>query len=232
MPTTAAAAPARASVSRSSSEPIPPAVQSANTRVLETEDQKILYTLGQILGRDIESARLSEDEVASVLLGVSDSALRRPAKVNMDQFGPLLEAFMDAHVKAAAAAELTASQAYIEQQAKVEGAVRTASGIIIREINPGTGANPTAQDTVRVHYHGTLRDGSVFDSSVARGQPATFRLNQVIPCWTEGVQHIRVGGKTRLTCPQDLAYGAQGRPGIPGNAALTFEVELLEIVPN
>ena len=139
---------------------------------------------------------------------------------------------MDAHVKAAAAAELTASQAYIEQQAKVEGAVRTASGIIIREINPGTGANPTAQDTVRVHYHGTLRDGSVFDSSVARGQPATFRLNQVIPCWTEGVQHIRVGGKTRLTCPQDLAYGAQGRPGIPGNAALTFEVELLEIVPN
>src|SRR5881296_2816754 len=113
--------------------PRPAALQSANARVMETEDQKILYTLGQLLGRDIESARLSEDEVASVLLGLSDSALRRPAKVNMEQYGPLLQAFMDSHVKAAAAAELTESQAFIEQQAKFEGAVRTASGIIMRE---------------------------------------------------------------------------------------------------
>jgi FKBP-type peptidyl-prolyl cis-trans isomerase len=167
-----------------------------------------------------------------VLLGLSDSALKRPAKVNVDQYGPKLDAFMEAHVKAAAAAELTESQAFLEKQAKAQGAVRTASGIIIQDISAGTGATPTAQDTVRVHYHGTLRDGSVFDSSVARGQPATFPLNQVIPCWTEGVQHIRVGGKARLTCPPNLAYGAEGRPGIPGNAVLTFEVELLEIVKN
>lgn len=94
----------------------------------------------------------------------------------------------------------------------------------------GTGESPTAEDTVSVHYHGTLRDGSVFDSSVERGEPATFALNQVIPCWTEGVQTLKVGGKSRLICPPDLAYGPVGRPGIPGNAALMFEVELLELV--
>jgi FKBP-type peptidyl-prolyl cis-trans isomerase FkpA len=213
-------------------EPRQAAPQSTPANALQTDDQKILYTLGQILGRDIESARLSEQEMASVLLGISDSALHRPAKVNIDQYGPMLQAFMDGHIKAAAAVELKESEAFLEEQAKVQGAVRTPSGIILREITPGTGDTPTAQDTVKVHYHGTLRDGSVFDSSVNRGQPATFRLNQVIPCWTEGVQHIKVGGKTRLVCPPNLAYGADGRPGIPGNAVLTFEVELLEIVKN
>ena len=213
-------------------EPKQAAPQSTTANALQTDDQKILYTLGQILGRDIESARLTEAEMASVLLGISDSALHRPAKVNIDQYGPQLQAFMDAHIKAAAAGELKESEAFLEEQAKAQGAVRTPSGIILREITPGTGDTPTAQDTVKVHYHGTLRDGSVFDSSVNRGQPATFRLNQVIPCWTEGVQHIKVGGKTRLTCPPNLAYGADGRPGIPGNAVLTFEVELLEVVKN
>jgi FKBP-type peptidyl-prolyl cis-trans isomerase len=138
---------------------------------------------------------------------------------------------MDAHVQAAGEAELKESESFIDEQARVAGAVRTPSGIIIREISAGMGATPSAQDTVRVHYQGTLRDGSTFDSSVARGEPATFPLNQVIPCWTEGVQHIRVGGKAQLICPPALAYGAQGRPGIPANAVLTFEVELLEIVP-
>jgi FKBP-type peptidyl-prolyl cis-trans isomerase len=208
----------------------PPSGKESTT--LQTDDQKVLYTLGRLLGQNIENARLSEEEMASVLLGLSDSALHRPSKVDVDHYGPMLQALMDAHMKAAATAELTESQAYLEQQAKVQGATRTTSGIVIREIKAGTGPTPTAQDTVKVHYHGTLRDGSVFDSSVQRGQPATFPLNQVIPCWTEGVQHIHVGGKTQLVCPANLAYGAQGRPGIPGNAALTFEVELLEIVKN
>ncbi len=80
-----------------------------------------------------------------------------------------------------------------------------------------------------MHYHGTLRDGTVFDSSVT-GEPVQFGLNMVIPCWTEGMQHIKVGGKSKLICPSNLAYGPNGQPGIPGNAALAFEVELLEIV--
>jgi FKBP-type peptidyl-prolyl cis-trans isomerase FkpA len=96
-------------------------------------------------------------------------------------------------------------------------------------ISVGTGANPTATDTVRVHYHGTLRDGTVFDSSVDRGESISFPLNGVIPCWTEGVQKMKVGGKAKLVCPSDTAYGDVGQGPIPGGAALVFEVELLGI---
>ncbi len=118
---------------------------------------------------------------------------------------------------------------FLEQMAAENGAARTESGLIIIEITGGTGASPAATDTVTVHYHGTLQDGSVFDSSVERGVPASFPLNRVIPCWTEGVQLMKVGGKNRLVCPSDTAYGDQGRPGIPPGAVLIFEVELLGI---
>jgi FKBP-type peptidyl-prolyl cis-trans isomerase FkpA/FKBP-type peptidyl-prolyl cis-trans isomerase FklB len=95
----------------------------------------------------------------------------------------------------------------------------------------GKGASPKETDTVKVHYHGTLTDGTVFDSSVQRGEPATFPLAQVIPCWTEGVQRVKVGGKSRLICPANLAYGDRGAPPkIKPGATLVFEVELLDIV--
>jgi FKBP-type peptidyl-prolyl cis-trans isomerase FkpA len=94
----------------------------------------------------------------------------------------------------------------------------------------GSGASPQASDTVVVHYHGTFPDGSVFDSSVERGEPARFPLNRVIPCWTQGLQLMKVGGKAKLVCPPQIAYGARGAPPrIPPNATLLFEVELLEI---
>ena len=98
-------------------------------------------------------------------------------------------------------------------------------------MKPGTGASPKASDVVSVHYHGTLPDGKVFDSSVQRGQPAEFAVNQVIPCWTEGVQHMKVGEKAKLVCPSDIAYGDAGTPDgtIPPGATLVFEVELLGI---
>ena len=106
----------------------------------------------------------------------------------------------------------------------------TDSGLQITEIVAGDGLSPGATDVVVVHYHGTFEDGSVFDSSVERGQKATFPLNRVIPCWTEGVQLMKVGGKSRLVCPPEIAYGASGAPPkIPPNATLTFEVELFEI---
>ena len=106
----------------------------------------------------------------------------------------------------------------------------TASGLVYQSLKDGSGASPKATDTVRVHYHGTLADGKVFDSSVQRGQPAEFPLNRVIPCWTEGVQMMKVGGKAKLTCPPQIAYGSRGAAGvIPPNATLTFEVELLGI---
>ncbi len=107
---------------------------------------------------------------------------------------------------------------------------KTASGIGITMLKEGTGANPKASDTVKVHYRGTLENGQEFDSSHKRGQPATFPLSRVIPCWTEGVQKIKVGGKARLVCPPNLAYGSREIPGIPANSTLIFEVELLDIV--
>lgn len=107
---------------------------------------------------------------------------------------------------------------------------KTTSGIEITMLKEGTGAQPKASDTVRVHYRGTLTDGKEFDSSYKRGQPATFPLGRVIPCWTEGVQSIKVGGKAKLLCPPNLAYGARGVPGvIPPDSVLVFEVELLDI---
>ena len=108
---------------------------------------------------------------------------------------------------------------------------KTASGIVITSLKEGTGALPKSTDTVKVHYRGTLTNGKEFDSSYGRGQPATFPLNRVIPCWTEGVQTIKVGGKAKLVCPPNLAYGNRGVPGtIPPDSTLVFEIELLEIV--
>jgi len=107
---------------------------------------------------------------------------------------------------------------------------KTPSGIAITMLKEGTGASPKASDTVKVHYRGTLTNGKEFDSSYGRGQPASFPLNRVIPCWTEGVQAIKVGGKAKLVCPPNLAYGSRGVPGtIPPDATLVFEVELLDI---
>ena len=119
----------------------------------------------------------------------------------------------------------------IATNAKEKGALVTPSGLIYKSIREGTGVSPTAADNVKVHYRGTFADGSEFDSSYARNAPAQFPLNGVIPCWTEGVQRMKVGGKAKLTCPSKLAYGERGAGGgkIGPNTPLQFEVELLEI---
>jgi len=127
------------------------------------------------------------------------------------------------------------SKAKVEKPAGAKSAggkeEKTASGLIYQELKPGTGPSPTASDKVKVNYRGTLTDGKEFDSSYSRGQPAEFPLNRVIPCWTEGVQKMKVGGKAKLTCPSKIAYGDRGTPGgpIPPGATLIFEIELLGI---
>jgi FKBP-type peptidyl-prolyl cis-trans isomerase FkpA len=125
---------------------------------------------------------------------------------------------------------LWAQDAVTAAAAKEAGAVVTPSGLVYRVLKDGTGASPTASDKVKVHYRGTFPDGKEFDSSYKRGEPIEFPLNGVIPCWTEGVQRMKVGGKAKLTCPSAIAYGTRGAGGvIPPNATLLFEVELLGI---
>jgi FKBP-type peptidyl-prolyl cis-trans isomerase FkpA len=121
-------------------------------------------------------------------------------------------------------------KAYLDKAAAQPGAIRTDSGLVYRELRAGSGASPKASDTVTVHYRGTLVDGTEFDNSYKRNEPAQFPLNQVIPCWTEGVQKMKVGGKSELVCPASIAYEDRGSPPvIPGGATLIFEVELLRI---
>ncbi|HWE52349.1 MAG TPA: FKBP-type peptidyl-prolyl cis-trans isomerase [Bryobacteraceae bacterium] len=130
----------------------------------------------------------------------------------------------------AAAPDASASKAYLDKAAAEPGAVRTASGLVYRDLEPGTGNSPGPTDTVTVNYKGTLIDGTEFDSSYKRHEPTSFPLNRVIPCWTEGVQKMKVGGKARLVCPSAIAYGEAGSPPvIPGGATLIFEIELLKI---
>ena len=119
---------------------------------------------------------------------------------------------------------------FIQVAAKEPGAKVTPSGLVYRSLQDGQGPNPVATDKVRVHYRGTFPDGREFDSSYKRNKPIDFPLNAVIPCWTEGVQLMKVGGKAKLTCPAAIAYGARGAGGvIPPNATLQFEVELVAI---
>jgi FKBP-type peptidyl-prolyl cis-trans isomerase FkpA len=128
------------------------------------------------------------------------------------------------------ASDPSASVAYLEKAAAEPGATKTASGLVYRELRAGTGASPQAADTVKVNYRGALVNGTEFDSSYKRNEPAEFPLNRVIPCWTEGVQKMRVGGKSQLVCPSKLAYGDEGSPPtIPARATLVFEIELLGI---
>ena len=124
-----------------------------------------------------------------------------------------------------------AEEAVLKAAAAEAGATVTSTGLVYRSLKDGAGASPAATDVVKVHYRGTFPDGREFDSSFKRNAPAEFPLNRVIPCWTEGVQKMKVGGKAKLTCPASIAYGARGTPGgpIPPNATLQFEIELLGI---
>ena len=196
---------------------------------LTNDDERTLYALGLVLADNIANLQLSPDEVGLVTAGMRDSITGAEPRVDIEVFGPRIQGFANQRIQAGVEDEKAASAAFADEVAAEPGAERTDSGIVFVPVTEGDGDNPTASDTVTVHYHGTLRDGTVFDSSVDRGQPATFSLGGVIPCWTEGVQKIRVGGKAKLLCPADIAYGDAGRPGIPGGAALLFEVELLSI---
>ena len=185
------------------------------------------YAIGLAVQASLEAFELSPAELEQVLSGLKDSAAGK-GKFKLD-------ADRQQAINAVAKDRLAAKAAktngpFLAKAVAEKGAVKTASGLVYIPLKEGSGAAPTAADKVKVHYTGKLTDGKVFDSSVQRGTPAEFPLGGVIPCWTEGVQKMKVGGKARLVCPASIAYGERGQGPIPPGATLDFEVELLDIV--
>jgi FKBP-type peptidyl-prolyl cis-trans isomerase FkpA len=201
----------------------PNATDGAGSLALATEDEKIIYSLGLALGENIAEFSLDPAELDIVVAGMRDAVTKMPYRVDLQTYGPQIQGLQLSREKDAGAA-------FGEQIAAEPGARSLPSGLIYVPVESGDGDMPAASDTVTVHYEGTLRDGTVFDSSRERGEPASFPLDGVIPCWTEGVQLMHVGETAKLFCPSDIAYGDRGSPPvIAGGASLLFEVELLGI---
>lgn len=197
---------------------------------LKTDEDKAFYAFGMNLSQQLGGLGLSEHELDMLKAGLTDGVLKHPSKVDAKQYQTKFQEIAKSRVTAGASNEKKAGQEFADKAAKEAGATKTASGLVYKETTPGTGESPKATDKVKVHYKGMLTDGTVFDSSIERGQPASFPLNGVIKCWTEGVQLMKVGGKAKLVCPSDIAYGDNGRPPqIKPGATLVFEVELLDI---
>ena len=195
-----------------------------------TEEQKVFYFLGTAVSANLVPLNLTDEELELVQQGLSEALAGNAIELDEATYGQRLNAMAQQRMSASSVREQVAASDYIAKMAAEPGAITTESGIVIVEMTAGTGASPTAASTVTAHYHGTLRDGTVFDSSVTRGQPFTSSLERVIPCWREAIPTMKEGGKSKITCPSDLAYGERGSGAIPGGAALTFEVELIEIV--
>jgi FKBP-type peptidyl-prolyl cis-trans isomerase FkpA/FKBP-type peptidyl-prolyl cis-trans isomerase FklB len=199
---------------------------------LADESEQILYTIGFTLSGQLAGFALDEEELRVVGTGLKDGVLGQEPKVDFRPLMPKVQAFQQERLRQVAEVEKAAGKELAAKAAAEPGAVVTDSGLVFQELMAGEGEQPKLTDTLQVHYHGTLRDGRVFDSSVERGEPAQFPLNRVINCWTEALPMMKVGSKARLTCPSTIAYGDRGAPPMikPG-ATLTFEVELLGIIP-
>ena len=202
---------------------------AADAQTLNSDQDKTLYALGLAIGSNVKDFNLTPAELALVTAGLTDAVQGKQPKVDIQTYGPKLQELMQSRASVAADTEKKAAGAFLEKMSKEPGAVRSPTGVIYIPVKVGTGASPKADSTVKVHYHGTLRDGTVFDSSVQRGEPISFPLNGVIPCWTEGVQKMKVGGKAKLVCPSEQAYGDRGQGPIPGGADPISLVDALPI---
>ena len=201
---------------------------------LDTEQKKISYILGQQVGMSIKAQNeFSSIDAESLQMAIADVLAGRPALVSEEEGRALIKKWHSEQMAARASAaqdNLKRGQEFLDANKTKVGVKTTASGLQYIITQEGTGEAPKPEQQVKVHYAGTLIDGTEFDSSYKRGEPATFGLRQVIPGWTEGLQLLKPGGKMKLFIPSALAYGDQDRPSIPANSVLIFDVELLEIV--
>jgi FKBP-type peptidyl-prolyl cis-trans isomerase FkpA len=194
-------------------------------------DESTLYALGVSMAKGLSGLDLSPAESATVMKGMADSLAGKAGNVDLEAAKPKVNALAKARAAGLLDKEKARGQAYREDASKAKDANVWPSGLIYTQIKAGSGDSPSASDTVKVRYRGTLVDGTEFDSSARWHDPATFAVNNVIRCWTEGLQKMKVGGKARLVCPSEIAYGDRGAPPtIPGGATLVFDVELMEVV--
>jgi FKBP-type peptidyl-prolyl cis-trans isomerase FkpA len=195
----------------------------------EEEDRKVLYALGFNIGQNLASNFApSKAELEIIRKGLVDAVTGAKPANPVDDVQPKIAALQQKRHQVIVDAQKEKGKAFAAKAAKEPGAKLDPDGLVYRELKAGTGETPKATDRVKVNYKGTLIDGTEFDSSYKRGQPAEFPLNGVIKCWTEGVQKMKPGGKAKLVCPSDIAYGDRGSQGkIAGGATLIFEVELI-----
>ena len=204
----------------------------------EFTDAQLIEEFGWFIGKRVGLTELSfsQEEIDLLLKGIASAAAGKDSPYELDKIGPKMDEFMQkkqqSYLNKLKDKNTAANKSFFDKlKAENKNVVELQSGLRYEITKEGTGDSPKATDTVKVHYTGTLIDGSVFDSSVQRGEPTEFPLDQVIPGWTEGIQKMKKGGKIKLYVPPHLAYGDDGRPGIPPGSTLIFDVELLDIKP-
>lgn len=194
------------------------------------DEQKTLYAVGLSVAKSLAVFDLSAEELEMVKLGITDAVTGKKTAVELSSYNGKVQELARTRRLALGAKQALAGKEFLEKAAGEKGAIKTESGLVYFQVKEGKGVSPASNDTVKVHYRGTLIDGREFDSSYKRGKPIDFRLDGVIKCWTEGVQRMKVGGSAKLVCPPELAYGNSGvgEMILPG-ATLAFEVELLDV---
>lgn len=200
---------------------------------LKTDQEKASYAIGMQIGKSLK-AQNADVSLPALTTGLNDALSGKESRLKQEEISAAMQKMREeAEKKAAEQAEKTKKdgEAFLAKNKDKAGVKTTASGLQYEVVQEGTGPAPTAADTVKVHYTGTLVNGEKFDSSVDRGEPAEFPVGGVIPGWTEALQLMKVGSKFKLVIPPNLAYGPSGRPGIPPNSVLLFDVELLEVKP-
>lgn len=201
-----------------------------NDAELTTRLDSVSYSLGVSVANNLKSSGFEEIQSAALSTAFNDVFSENDVKISDEDANVIIQQYFTEMSERKSQLAINEGQAFLQENGQKEGVVTTNSGLQYQVIVEGQGASPKPTDKVTVHYHGTLIDGTVFDSSVERGEPATFPVNGVIPGWVEALQLMNVGSKYKLFIPSDLAYGERGAGGAIGpNATLIFEVELLSI---
>tara|TARA_Y100000385_G_scaffold76546_1_gene77511 strand:- start:1407 stop:2069 length:663 start_codon:yes stop_codon:yes gene_type:complete len=203
---------------------------SINAQNLNTEMEKVSYSLGVNVAKSVKSQGLESIDSDAIAKAFKDVFEGNTLEISEEEANIVLQDYFGKLANEKQKVNVEAGQKFLDENAKREGVVTTATGLQYEVLKEGSGDSPKETDNVTVHYHGTLIDGTVFDSSVDRGQPATFPVNGVIPGWVEALQLMNAGAKYKLFIPSNLAYGERGAGGAIGpNATLVFEVELISI---